>query len=735
MQEKPTTSPQSDALAAPTEQEATAQAAAAAAPEGGTSQPVPTEKPDAGESSTAPQAETTEASPAKATAQAEADGAVEGAQAQATEAAAEPAAASAPASKAQPSHTFAGAQAAEPVAPPTAEPLPPSGAQRAFAALSRIAPLPLLVLLLAQGWMWLMQPAALLPCEQNNLALVTGMLRDGLWLTPMADAHSAGLPLFAWFAGLLALLPLPDSAWLPPLIGLCAAAVALIGTYSLALACGMGNAVAFAAGLLLLASPAFMGASHYLSPALLCAGITAFALACLLTGWKKERSFIALPLGFVLTALAALCGGILPFALVLLTSLFFIVWTGRLRRAQKTDAIAGFVLMLLILFGWAGLVILTGTRDAYLGLVWQQIIAPFATPFSSDALLLPLLLLLLAFLPWPLLLLTVSWGRVLKNAFSDLKASRHENCGKAWLWIALVLGIALCLLASNQPASDLAPLLPLGALALAGALLRLGATGSRVFFGAIAVLCIASALLLASCLVPDVPALLQSLPVPALLSPCLPFIAALAGQWQAVLIVSVILLVAGALLLRFTCKRSAGGALLVCTLLATVLMQAVVLQLSPALQTCLAPKANNAPAVETVPSTVPPVAPLLSTPAQPAAPAESAPVLPTEPSSNAAPAAPNADTNPAAPATPAEPAQPVPPLSAPAQQAAPAEAAPVAPAAPSASTAPAAQAVPPEAAKAEPSPAPTAPAEAAEKPVPAQPEPAADKAQAAPQTK
>jgi hypothetical protein len=728
MQEKTTTSPQSDALAAPTEQEATAQTAAS---EGGASQPLPTEKPDMGEGNTAPQAETTEASPAEATAQAKGNVRAESAQAQATE----PAAASAHASKAQPSHAFAGAQAAEPVAPPTAEPLPPSGAQRAFAALSRIAPLPLLVLLLAQGWMWLMQPAALLPSEQSNLALVTGMLRDGLWLTPMADANSAGLPFFAWFAGLLSLLPLPDSAWLPPLVGLCAAAVALLGTYSLALACGLGNAVAFAAGLLLLASPAFMGASHYLSPALLCAGITAFALACLLMGWKKERSFVALPLGFVLTALAALCGGVLPFALILLTSLFFIIWTGRLRRAQKTDAIAGFVLMLLILFGWAGLVILTGTRDAYLGLVWQQVIAPFAAPFSSDAVLLPLLLLLLAFLPWPLLLLTVSWGRVLKNAYSDLKASRHENCGKAWLWIALVLGIALCLLANKQPASDFAPLLPLGALALAGALLRLGATGSRVFFGAIAVLCIASALLLASCLIPDVPVLLQSLTLPALLSPCLPLIAALAEQWQAVLIVSALLIIAGALLLRFTCKRSAGGALLVCTLLATVLMQALVLQLSPALHACLAPKANSAPALETAPAAVPPVTPLLSTPAQPA-PELNAPALPAEINSKAdptAPAAPSAETAPAAPAAPAEAAKPaVPPLSAPAQEAKPAEAAPLAPAEPT-SAAPTAQTMPAEA-KAEP--APTAPADAAEKPVPAQPEPAAaDKAQEATQTK
>lgn len=722
MQEKPTTPPQSEALAAQEEQgtpsgTVTEKASGAAAqPEPAQAEPAATEQPtpstaqaqatpvdaeaDAAKAETAsvdtetqPAAERAEAVPVAAKTQSSQPYA----QPEETKSAVEEPTAEAHKSEeaAQPSHSFAGAQefagvqeqATTPVEAAAA--LPPSGAQRTFLALSRIAPLALLVLLLAQGWMWFIQPAPLLPNEQASLAMLTGTIQDGLWLAPMANANTAALPLFTWFSGIIALLPLPNSAWLPPIIALCAAAVALAGTYCLALACGMGSATAFASGLLLLACPVFIGASHYLSPDLLGAGVTAFALTFLLVGWKKERSFIALPLGFFFTALAALCSGLIAFALPLFASLFFILWTGRVRRAQKTDALAGFIIMLLVLLGWAGLVMITGTREAYLGLVWQNLFAPFAAPFwpPADALHSPLLLLLLAFLPWPLLLLTVSWGRVLKNAYSDLKASRNLACGRAWLWLAFMLGIALCMLASHKPASNLAPLLPLTAIVLAGALLRLGTGGSRILFAAIALLAIISGLLLAACLIPDVPALLQSSPLPEMLKPCLSVLTALGTQVQAVLILAGILVVSGALLLRFTCKRYAGGALLVCTVLTTLLVQPLFLQLSPALHAYLAPKAQEAPQ---------PAAPLLSSPDKPA---ESAsPAMPAQPENPAqaepaasAPATTEAPTEGDTAAQPAESAEPSTP-----DQTAPeaVPAAPKAPAAPQAEATEAAQAAP-----------------------------------------
>ena len=535
----------------------------------------------------------------------------------------------------------------------------PSAAEKLFSALKAAAPLALLALLAAQCWMWIVTPMLCAPCEEPTLALLEQARHAQLWLAPMS-AGTAALPAHPWLAGLLSLLPLPDAALYPLLTFVCAA-VALLGTWALGLAAGLGSAASFGAGCLLLASGAFPLMAHRLGSFTLTAGLLALDLAGLARGWRKDSAWFALPFGFLCTALAGLCGGIIPFAIPLVTSLLLILWTGRVRRAQRPDALAGFILMLIVILGWAAAIIMTGGHGDYLASLTQQLLAPFSTGFwpPADPVEQPLIVLLCALAPWPVLILLVSWGRVVMQAWPALKASRHENSGHAFLWIALFTGMAACMLASTKPVQQVLPLLPVAALLLAKALLRLSALSSRIFFSLLTAIALLAALALAATTVPFIMENLSvALPELArkLLAPTLP-----------VLVLSASLLVACAILGRFTCKSRPAGALLAVTLLATLLMQPVGLLLAPAL-TGVIGKPLPAMLQQASPAT-----PEATAPAAASTPADS-----EEAAASAAPAQEAQDTTalPAEPAPAGEAAQPAP---APATEAAPAQPAEEAP--------------------------------------------------------
>ena len=75
----------------------------------------------------------------------------------------------------------------------------------------------------------------------------------------------------------------PD-ALLLPVMGAVSAAVALCGTYVLALSVGLGNGIAFAAGVVLLSSVGFVFLSHCVAPSLLFGGLLAMSMAALGVG-------------------------------------------------------------------------------------------------------------------------------------------------------------------------------------------------------------------------------------------------------------------------------------------------------------------------------------------------------------------------------------------------------------------------------------------------------------------
>ncbi len=542
----------------------------------------------------------------------------------------------------------------------TEQPCAPSAAEKLFHTLTPAAPLVLLLLLFAQCWMWLLAPALYAPCEEPTLSLLQKTLSGHLWLTPMTDTMAA-LPVYPWLAGLLALLPLP-AASVYSLLALTGAALLLLGTWGLGRACGLGAGVSFASGCLLLASLLFPCMAHTLGAETVTAGLMACALAALIQGWKKDHAWISLPLGFICTALAGMSGGIIPFAIPLVASLLFVLWTGRVRRAQHKDALAGFALMLLLPLGWVAAIIFTGGHGAYLSLLVKQLLAPFSTAFwpPADPLEQPALVLLCALAPWPVLLLFTSWGRVLGSAWTSLKASRKEQCGHAWLWICLFAGLACCMLASTKPLPQALVLLPVAALLLTKALCRLSPFASRIFFCLLAAAAFLSALALTAFTLPFI---VKHLPfaLPALAQKIL-------TPTTAILTVSAVLLIACVLLGRFTCKGRPCGALLVTTLLSTLLMQPVGLMLAPALNGVIGKplaQLTAKPAVQAAPAapatqTAPPAMKDTATDTPKAKPAQDAPAAKDAPAQNSAaekaPAAKDAPTKEKMPA--AAPAQP-----------------------------------------------------------------------------
>ena len=363
--------------------------------------------------------------------------------------------------------------------------------EKAFRGLSSIAPIALLLLVVAHVWpdFWYTWQGSALYCpgEIKGITLFQQTQASGQWLAPIAG-DAMGWPLFtAWLGLLSAALPQDFQTLLYPLGGALAGLLAICGVWTLARAAGFGRQAAFAAALLLLVSALLMPLLHQVSPAALSAALMLFSLSCLCRGWQAERSWLLLPAGFVLAGLAGLCGGLFPLLLPLLTSFFFLIWRCTYGRAQRSDALYGFVLLLVLLGGWLGLVILLSDAQDYLSAL-MTILFQQPWPLPSRWWLLPLVAGI-AIMPWLCLPVFVSWGRVLLTSVSTLRSSRHQEAGSAFVWLALILGLGLTFCIPQSQVFTVATALGCVAAPLLGkALLRLSPLGSRFFYLVVALL-------------------------------------------------------------------------------------------------------------------------------------------------------------------------------------------------------------------------------------------------------
>lgn len=476
--------------------------------------------------------------------------------------------------------------------PPRAEkqaaPVPPAGqAEKFFQALCCLGPLVLLTVLAAQAWPDFWQgwrgDALYCPAEVWNIQIFLHAQQDGQWLAPgagLAMESAAGLaaqwPGFTWFlASLAALLP---PALLFPLSGALAAALALLGVWGLSRAAGFGSKAALAAGLILLCMPIFAPLAHFTGPAALAAALLLFSLICFCRGWQAQRAWFYLPAGFVLAGLAGLTGGLFHLLLPLLASALFLLWRATFRRAQALDALTGFVLLLLLLALWLGGIILWTNAEGYMQGLFATV-RQWHGPVTARWWL-PLAVAGLGLVPWIGMVVCVSWQRVLRSAWSDLKASRAERAGSAFVWISMVLA---CLLSLFMPMAQLQSvavcLACLAAPLLGKALLRLPHLGSRLFY-LIAALCLlhAGMALVAASFGFSLDWMARFFSWP--LSP---------EQREMILglkalpVLGTLCLLAAVAMTRFIRRDHPGGALLFCTLVAVILTQPAALMLAPEL--------------------------------------------------------------------------------------------------------------------------------------------------------
>lgn len=597
------------------------------------------------------------------------------------------------------------APAAAPVAVLEAGP-----AQKTFAVLAKMGPLALLLLLVCQLWPTFLTGGLYCPPEMKLMDTVREALANGQWFAPLHNGD-AQLPVFVWMLAALDLVArmVPQlSAFVWPAGAALGGLACLWGTWALSRAAGFGPQAALASGLILLSSLLFPQLAHFMGPQGLATGLCLLSMAFFCMGWKKEHAWISLPLAFLTSGLAALTGGLLFLILPLLTSLVHLFWTWRIRRAQRLDALAGFLLLLLLGTLWAAAIIFWVQAEGYAQAVSGKFIS-LPWPLPAFWWLAPALAVL-GLLPWLFVVTGVNWGRVFATSWKTLRASRKENSGSSFLWIALVFSLPLSLLGSGLAGAT--PALCLLAILLGRALVRMGSLGSKFFYLVIALLFLHAGMLLAALHFPVALEWLRtstSLAIPQQYE-------ALLTSLDALPVLGGLCIVFAVLLARFTRRAWPGGSLLVCTLFAIILAQPAHLWLAPQL-------AEHAE--------------LKLAAAQPLNAA--APAAPAAVEENAAPAAPEAAET-AAPETPADTAAPeAAPEAAPATEstapaapetAAPAEA-PQAPETPEA-TAPATDAAAPAETQAAPTEEAAAPAPAEGTPAPAENAQAAAPVQEAP---
>ncbi|MDR2573859.1 MAG: hypothetical protein LBC94_05900 [Desulfovibrio sp.] len=456
------------------------------------------------------------------------------------------------------------------------EPVRDSGAQKCFEEASRLGPLLLLCLLALYVWPAFWGMGFLCPAETKNIEILRHVIEQGAWLAP-AVGESAQWPGFsAFFVALRGVCEyfgqtMPLSALIVSGGALCSF-LALSGIWRLSLTAGFGRQAALAAGLIPLCAPIVMLLARFVSPEILAVALTMFSLCCFCSGWQREKAGIVVPAGFLFAALGALTGGPYYLLLPLLTSLIFLCWTGRIRRAGKFDAVFGFALCLALPAVWLGCVILRGAAD---GGYLQSLFSVFPLPGNPPEFWRRSSLAAgIMFLPWLLLVFFVSWGRVLREATRTLRGSRAEFAGAAFAWLALVCAVLLAPVGSGLTGTGIMA----GCLAaplLGRALTRLSGFGSRLFY-VFVILCLitAAAGLVALSFSFAGNWLFQTfqlnLPPGLADNPSLPGI-------------GICCLTAAFVLARFTDLTKAVGALLACSLLTVVLAQPVMLWFAPRL--------------------------------------------------------------------------------------------------------------------------------------------------------
>lgn len=260
-------------------------------------------------------------------------------------------------------------------------------------------------------------------------------------------------------------------------------------TWILARGLGYSGKVAFAAGLITLSMFFLASFTNYTRMDLLFAGFLNLSYVCFYRAWQKKSAPIWLLFAFLFLCFASLTSTFIAYVLPFAASIFFFLWTAKYKRINSADGIIGFLLSILIIFGWFAYIYMQGSGDYISLLLEEQIIQNFTplSAFKSEAYWYYLAGLPLALFPWVFIILFASWGSWCKNIPAAFK-SRKENNASAWLIFLILTHLGIFSLFKDKSFSNLVTVIPFFAILFAKSLLNFGSLRSKIFFGFLALL-------------------------------------------------------------------------------------------------------------------------------------------------------------------------------------------------------------------------------------------------------
>lgn len=475
----------------------------------------------------------------------------------------------------------------------------PSIATRLFNALAWFPLVPLTLFLIAQTLGTFDVPRALWLWDEVRYASVYDHIATtGNWLLLQLDGqiYSDKPALYFLFLSVLDAIPGVDA---PEVFFLGAALSSLFllwATYALARATGYNTKTGFAAGLLLLTSFYFLGARHLAHMDMLFAACITVSHLCMYKGWSKNWAPCWLIAACIFATLATFIEGPVALILPIIAGVLFVLWQGKLRRLHAFDGVMGFTVMLLMVFGWLSIVWLADGSDYIRAVLYSQIINPISGTWQHTQ---PWWYYLVAFpaiwLPWTLVLFVLPWGSFLRNPIRPLLNSRKpDGLGAAYVWIALLSGIAILTAVSSKSFVYFLPIFPMLAILCAHGILKLSACASRVFYMLVSLLfCLLAVVFTVIAVFPLIPKeYLTHIPQNILTSILLPQVEVFIGTVLGAGILAGCCALIALLLIKCTNRSQPSGALLATTLFITLLAQPILLYTTPSLDSIMSPKAQ-----------------------------------------------------------------------------------------------------------------------------------------------
>lgn len=468
----------------------------------------------------------------------------------------------------------------------------PGPAAKIFRALSFVGLPMLIVLAAAMTFLEVWQVRDLWFSDEVRLADAFMNVRNGDWLMLIQNGlpYPDKPPLYFWFMEALCKIP---GVGMPMVFFLTIAishALFICSIWLLARGTGHDRKEAFASGLVALSCIYISGAGCYPRMDLFFAAAVTLGMTCLYRGWIKPFAPFWLSAGFVLMGVATLIKSPLGIAFAVAVSILFLIWRGTPGRLNGRDGLPGFLLMLLVIAAWLGVLYLEGHDDYVRDMLGTQLAGRVlggghhAEPWWYYLATIPII-----WAPWILIILFVNWVSALRGIPNAWK-TRKENGGSSWLWIWFVLGAAMLSCVQAKIAVYALPLLAPLAVLTARSLLRLSPGRSRFFFSLVSVVFAVSGLAL---VLADVFPMLRPyiggfLPqVPAMIEPWLETL-------HGVMYMGGILVLIAVALLFFTRLSLPEGALLVTAVGMVLLLQPYHLFVAPSMSKILSPRAQAA---------------------------------------------------------------------------------------------------------------------------------------------